>query len=258
LLGLDADPKALEVARQTLASYGPSVILVNANFRNLLDVCRNHDFLPADGILLDLGMSSPQLDDPERGFSFRFDAPLDMRFSPDQQVTASDILNRYSDSELARLLHEYGEERHSRRIARHIVARRPITSTHQLVEIIESVAPRGSGRIHPSTRTFQALRIAVNQELSALEEALRQSLQVLRPGGRLVVISYHSLEDRIVKQFMVRESRDCVCPSEAPVCTCGHLASMKPITRKAVVPTEEEIRANPRSRSARLRAAERL
>ncbi len=258
LLGIDADPQALDKAGEMLAAYGPVVTLVNANFRNLLDICRAHGFIPADGILLDLGMSSAQLEDRQRGFSFRFDASLDMRFSPDQQVTASDIVNHYSQSEIARILREYGEERHSHRIARRIVAQRPITSSRQLVEIIESVVSRGSGRIHPATRTFQALRIAVNQELSALKDALQQALLVLHPGGRLVVISYHSLEDRIVKQFMLRESRECVCPPEAPVCACGHAATLKVITKKTVVPEEDEIRANPRSRSAKMRAAERL
>lgn len=258
LLGLDADPQALEIARERLASYGSSVILANANFRDLLEVCRSHHFIPVDGILLDLGMSSVQLEDTQRGFSFRFDAPLDMRFNPDQPTTAADILNHSSEAEIARILHEYGEERHSRRIARRIVAGRPVTSAHQLVKIVESVASRGSGRIHPATRTFQALRIAVNQELSSLQEALRQSLEVLRSGGRLVVISYHSLEDRTVKQFMAHESRSCICPPDAPVCTCGHEATLKVVTRKAVVPGEEEIQSNPRSRSARLRSAERL
>lgn len=256
---MDADEKAVEIAREKLSLYGEAATLVNINFRNLLETCKTHSFMPVDGVFFDLGMSSAQLDDRERGFSFRFDAPLDMRFDPDQPVTAADILNHYSESEIAGIIWEYGEERRSRQIARRIVAHRPIHTTGQLVDIVESVAGRDRpGKIHPATRTFQALRIAVNEEMSALKEALQQAILMLKPEGRLVVISYHSLEDRIAKQFMHRESRDCLCPPEAPVCHCEHKATLRIITKKAVVPGEDEIRANPRSRSAKMRAAERL
>jgi 16S rRNA (cytosine1402-N4)-methyltransferase len=258
LLGIDADPKALDIARQRLASYGQALTLVNDNFKNLEDVCRTHDFQPVDGILLDLGISSLQLDDAERGFSFRFDAPLDMRFGPDQSTTAAKILNSFSEKDIAALLRDYGEERHSRLIARRIVAIRPIKTTQELVNAIEHLPGVTSGRIHPATRTFQALRIAVNRELDNLEEVLKQTVRVLGEGGRLVVISYHSLEDRLVKHFMQEESRGCLCPPEVPVCACGHTPTLRLVSRKPIVPTEAETQENPRSRSAKLRAAERI
>jgi len=257
LLGIDADPKALDIARQRLAPYGPAVTLVNDNFRHLEDVCREHDFRPVDGILLDLGISSLQLDDTERGFSFRFDAPLDMRFGPDQSMTAARIVNSFTEKDIAALLKEYGEERHSRLIARRIVAMRPIKTTQELVSAIERLPGMTSGRIHPATRTFQALRIAVNRELENLEDVLKQTLRVLGEGGRLVVISYHSLEDRLVKHFMQEESRGCLCPPDVPVCACGHTPTLRLVNRKALVPTDAEIGENPRSRSAKLRVAER-
>jgi 16S rRNA (cytosine1402-N4)-methyltransferase len=257
LLGIDADPKALDIARQRLSPYGPAVTLVNDNFKNLEDVCREHDFRPVDGILLDLGISSLQLDDTERGFSFRFDAPLDMRFGPDQSMTAARIVNSFTEKDIAALLKEYGEERHSRLIARRIVAMRPIKTTQELVSAIERLPGMTSGRINPATRTFQALRIAVNRELENLEDVLKQTLRVLGEGGRLVVISYHSLEDRLVKHFMQEESRGCLCPPDVPVCACGHTPTLRLVNRKALVPTDAEIGENPRSRSAKLRVAER-
>ena len=258
LLGIDADPKALDIARERLAPYGPAAALVNDNFRHLEDICREHDFQPVDGILLDLGISSLQLDDTERGFSFRFDAPLDMRFGPDQSTTAAKILNTFTERDIAALLREYGEERHSRLIARRIVAMRPIKTTQELVSAVEHLPGMTSGRIHPATRTFQALRIAVNRELENLEEVLKQTVRVLGQGGRLVVISYHSLEDRLVKHFMQEESRGCLCPPDVPVCVCGHTPTLRLVSRKPIVPTEAEREENPRSRSAKLRAAERI
>ncbi|MBN2099445.1 MAG: 16S rRNA (cytosine(1402)-N(4))-methyltransferase RsmH [Dehalococcoidia bacterium] len=258
LLGIDADPKALGVAQRRLLPHGQAVTLVNDNFRNLEAICRAHDFHPVDGILLDLGISSLQLDDTDRGFSFRFDAPLDMRFGTDQPATAADILNSFDEKDLVAILREYGEERHSRLIARRIVTTRPIRTTMQLVNAIENLPGMTSGRIHPATRTFQALRIAVNREIDNLKEVLSQTVRVLAKGGRLAVISYHSLEDRSVKQFMQTESSTCLCPPEVPVCTCGHTPTLRLVNRKAIAPSEEEKRDNPRSRSAKLRVAERL
>ncbi|MDM7999437.1 MAG: 16S rRNA (cytosine(1402)-N(4))-methyltransferase RsmH [Dehalococcoidia bacterium] len=258
LLGIDADPKALEVARQRLAPHGDAVTLVNDNFRHLETICRTNGFYPVDGILFDLGLSSLQLEDRDRGFSFMFDAPLDMRFSPTQKTTAATILNSYAEKDLAALLWDYGEERHSRLIARRIVSMRPVTSTRQLVEAIESIPGMTSGRIHPATRTFQALRIAVNRELDNLAEALQQTVRILAVGGRLAVISYHSLEDRLVKRFMQQESKACLCPPQVLSCTCHHIPTLRLITRKPITPPEDEIRRNPRSRSAKLRVAERI
>jgi 16S rRNA (cytosine1402-N4)-methyltransferase len=213
-----------------------------------------------DGVLLDFGVSSMQLDTPERGFSFLADAPLDMRFDPRNPLTAADLVNGLSEAELAHILYVYGEERSARRIARAIVKARPIETTHRLAEVVAGASQRQSGRqqIHPATLTFQALRIAVNRELEAIEQVLPSALASLAPGGRMAVISFHSLEDRLVKQFMHQESRDCVCPPRQPVCTCGHKASLVEITRRPVRPQVQEIETNPRARSARLRVAEKL
>lgn len=258
LLGLDADPHAVELARDRLADYNGEIVLVNTNFRELEQTARKLNFVPVHGVLFDLGISSLQLAEDDRGFSFQTEAPLDMRFSPEQELTAADILNEYDETDIANVIWEYGEERLSRRIARAIVRARPLHTTTELADLISKAAPRGRSRIHPATRTFQALRIAVNDELRALESALEQAAGILGPGGRLVVISFHSLEDRRVKQFLQRESRDCICPPESPVCICDHKATMRILTRRPVTPTQEELDTNPRSRSARLRAAERL
>ena len=259
LLGLDADPVALKIAVEKLSSFGDSIRVVEANFRELSAVCRAHDFVPVDSVLFDLGLSSMQLADESRGFGFQVEAPLDMRFGPGQSLTAAEIVNEYDEVALANVIWRFGEEPASRRIARAVVRARPVKTTTQLAAIA-SRATRGrhGRRIHPATRTFQALRIAVNDELGALTEALNQALEVLSNGGRLVVVSFHSLEDRIVKQFIARESRDCVCPPEAPTCTCRHKARLKTLTKKAVSAGPEETATNPRSRSARLRAAEKL
>lgn len=258
LLGLDADPKALLVAADTLAPFGDAVRLIESNFRDLERACRQSNFVPVHGVLMDLGISSLQLADTERGFSFQVEAPLDMRFSPAQTLTAAQIVNGYSEIDLADVIWRYGEEPASRRIARAIVRARPLATTTELAAVISRAIPGPRHRIHPATRTFQALRIAVNDELGALGEALAQARDVLGSGGRLVVIAFHSLEDRIVKQFFQRESRDCVCPPETPACICGHTATLRVITKRTVTPGPTEIKANPRSRSARLRAAERL
>jgi 16S rRNA (cytosine1402-N4)-methyltransferase len=242
LIGIDADPDAIEFSRSRLARFGASVILVNRSFTDITEVCHEHGVRTVDGILFDLGLSSTQIDTPERGFSFQRDAPLDMRFDPSQELTASDIVNAYPEPELARIIWEYGEERRARRIARHIVRSRPITSTARLARLLEQVLGSRRGRIHVATRTFMALRIAVNRELDSLRSALVQTPDLLAPGGRLAVISYHSLEDRIVKDFMRSQARDCAL----------HLVS-----RKVIRPGSLEIESNPRSRSAKLRIAER-
>lgn len=258
LLGIDADPEAIQLARARLEGWSDSTLLINENFVNLEAICYRYDFSPVHGILFDLGLSSLQLDSGDRGFSFQQEAPLDMRFSPHQTLTAADIVNTYAETELARLIRRYGEEGYSRQIARRIVLERPIKTTLQLARLIERVYGGRRGHIHPATRTFQALRIAVNQELDNLESVLRQAVSLLGSGGRLIVISYHSLEDRIVKQFMQREAKDCVCPPGIPTCVCGHTASLRLINKRVIIPSPIEVQTNPRSRSARLRVAERL
>jgi 16S rRNA (cytosine1402-N4)-methyltransferase len=257
LLGIDADPKSIEAARKRLQSYKESILLVNDNFTNLQSICLKYDFLPVHGILFDLGLSSSQLNGSERGFSFQYDAPLDMRFNPNQEVSAADIVNTATESKLAQIIRAYGEESHSNRIAHTIIRERPLKTTLQLARLIEKTIGK-RGKIHPATKTFQALRIAVNHELENLESALRQAIDLLGYEGRLVVISYHSLEDRIVKQLMQQESRGCICPPGTPVCVCGHTPSIKLINKKVITPTKTEIKTNPRSRSAKLRAAERI
>jgi 16S rRNA (cytosine1402-N4)-methyltransferase len=257
LLGIDADPEAVKVAQKRLEAYGSSVLIVNDNFANLEAICIKYDFLPVHGILFDLGLSSRQLNGSGRGFSFQHDAPLDMRFSPSQKVTAADIVNTSSEAELAHIIKTYGEEGYSHRIARRIVRERPIKTTLELAKIIEqAAAPRKRG-IHPATKTFQALRIAVNHELENLEVALKQAINLLGFEGRLVVISYHSLEDRLVKHFMQQESKDCICPPGTPSCICQHTACLRLVSKKVITPSLEEVSLNPRSRSARLRVAER-
>lgn len=257
LLGLDRDPVALETARRRLVPFGERVTLRHGSFARLKALAL--EFTPADGVLLDLGLSSMQLADPHRGFSFAKDGPLDMRFDPSVNgPTAADLVNDLSVKELTDLLYRYGEEKQARRIASEIVANRPLHTTSRLAEVVTGATGGRRRRIHPATRTFQALRIAVNSELAALEKVLPQALDLLVVGGRLVVISFHSLEDRIVKRYLRQESRDCVCPSEVPTCVCGHRARLRILTSRPVRPHVDEVEANPRSRSARLRAAELL
>ena len=258
LLGIDADPEAIKLARKRLEAYRGSSLLVNENFVDLQAICVKYDFFPVHGILFDLGLSSLQLNGNGRGFSFQHKAALDMRFNPEQEITAADIVNKFPEDELAHLIKKYGEEGYGHRIARRIVKERPIKTTLQLAHVIEHAIGRRRGRIHPATKTFQALRIAVNQELEHLETALKQAVDLLGFGGRLVVISYHSLEDRIVKQFMRRESKGCICPPGMPTCICGHEACLRLINKRPIVPSESETQRNPRSRSAKLRAAERI
>ncbi len=262
LLGLDVDPQALELALQRLSEYGDRAIIVRASYTSLEEQLARLHWPGVDGIILDLGASSMQFDTPERGFSFQVDAPLDMRFDPQNPTRAADLVNHLSEKELADLIFQYGEERHARQVARAIVRARPLYTTLQLAEVVSAALARGRKRthehLHPATRTFQALRIAVNRELAALEACLPQAVSALAPGGRLAVIAFHSLEDRIVKQYFRRESRDCICPPEQPVCTCGHVAVLKEITRHPVRPQDAEVERNPRSRSSRLRVVERL
>jgi 16S rRNA (cytosine1402-N4)-methyltransferase len=256
LLAMDRDPDALRISAHRLAPFGERVTLVHGSFARMSDVASQRGFTSFDGILLDLGISSRQLADAERGFSFQVDGPLDMRLDPTGNVTAATLVNELSQEELADIIYRYGEERDSRRIARALVAARPVRSTRELALVVSGAVHSRAGDIHPATRTFQALRIAVNHELEALAAALPQAVALLRPGGRLAVIAFHSLEDRIVKQFFQRESRDCLCPPEIPVCVCGHRATLDLITRKPIRPTADEVHQNPRSRSARLRIAE--
>ncbi len=258
LLGMDVDPEALNMAHDRLGEYGERVLLVHASYTTLLEQLKSLGWRKVDGILLDLGLSSMQLDTESRGFSFRKEAPLDMRFDPAGSTTAADLVNQLDERDLADLLYRYGEEHRARQVARAIVSARPITTTTRLAEVVRRATSGGKSGIHPATRTFQALRIAVNGELEALEAVLPQTLEALRTGGRLAIIAFHSLEDRMVKQFMRRESQDCVCPPDQPVCTCGHKATLRIITGKPMRPQEDEVRNNPRSRSARLRVAERI
>lgn len=258
LLGIDADPIALRAAEENLSQFRGSYILLEGNFRSLETIAREHGFLEAQGVLFDLGLSSLQLDERDkRGFSFYSEAPLDMRLNLKQKLTAAVLVNSSTEKELISLLTNYGEERTPKKMARAIIASRPFKSAKELGEAIEK-AMRRRGRIHPATKVFQALRIAVNSELDNLKQALRHVLKVLGKDGRLVVIAYHSLEDRIVKEFMKVESRDCICPSVAPVCTCGHQSTLKIITHKVIKPGRLEVENNPRSRSARMRVAEKI
>jgi len=258
LLALDRDPQALAIASQRLSVYQRRVTLVHASYTRLREEANRLGWQQVDGILFDLGVSSMQLDQAERGFSFLAEGKLDMRFDPDQGISAADLINSLSEDELTEILWRYGEERHARRIARAICRSRPFHTTLQLARLIETVAGGKQQRIHPATRTFQALRIAVNDELNAIERALPAAVEMLASGGRLAVISFHSLEDRIVKQFFRRESRDCICPPDQPVCTCGHRATLREITRKPILPSPQEVESNPRARSAKLRIAEKI
>lgn len=256
LLGIDVDDEAIKKAAEKLARFEGRVALVKANYRDLATIARREGFFQVDGILFDLGFAFFQVEDPRRGFSFYLNGPLDMRYDRSGTTSAYHIVNRIPEEELADIIWKYGEEPRARRIAKAIAQARPIRSTLELARIVEQVVGSG-GRIHPATRVFQAIRIAVNQELDNLKEALPQAVELLKPGGRLAVISFHSLEDRIVKEFFRQESRDCICPPEMPFCVCGHRATLKVITPKPITPSPEEVEANPRSRSAKLRIAER-
>ena len=265
LLGIDADGAAIaRVDGRLRPRFGDRLVLRQANFRDLAEVAPAAGFGEVDGALFDLGLSSYQLADVERGFGFRAGGPLDMRFDPSRGVPAAELLASLDTNEMTALFRRYGEEPKAARIARAVVdARRagPITTAEELAALIERVVPpnpRQPRRTHPATRVFQALRIAVNEELDALRAGLAAAVDLLRPGGRLVVLSYHSLEDRIVKRFLAAERRGCICPPELPVCVCGHNPRLRLLTRPSLTPSADEIAANPRARSARMRAAERL
>lgn len=260
VLALDADPAAVAATRTRLAPFGERAIVLQANFRFIADVAHQQGWDAVDGILLDLGLSSPQLATPRRGFSFAVEGPLDMRFDPTASTTAADLVQTLDEENLIRLFFEYGEEPHARRIARAIVAarqRQPLASTTDLARLVERTVGR-RGKIHPATRVFQALRIAVNAELDALAAALPQTVELLRPGGRVAIIAFHSLEDRLVKRFMQQEMMTCVCPSAQPICTCAHHPTLRAVSKGAIKAGAAEARANRRARSARLRVAERL
>jgi 16S rRNA (cytosine1402-N4)-methyltransferase len=261
VLGFDWDTMALDIARRNLAAYGERVHYAHASYLEMKREAKRIGWGDGvDAILLDLGVSSMQLDTPERGFAFRTDGPLDMRFdSGGTRPTAADLVNTLDERELADLFFRYGEERDSRRLARAIVRERPFSTTSELASAIERASPhRYDQKIHPATRVFQALRIAVNDELGTVESTLPMAINLLREGGRLAVISFHSLEDRLVKEAFKLASTDCICPPKTPICVCGHHASVRLINRKPMVADEDEIAQNPRSRSAKLRVVEKL
>jgi len=258
VLGIDADHEAIEVSKNRLEEYGERFIYENSNFKNIKKIAMKSKFVPCHGILFDLGVSSLQLDKESRGFSFRRKAPLDMRFSINQTLTAQDVLNTFSESEISDILYQYGEERQSRKIAKLIIENRPLSNADELSDLIKKNIRQTNYKINPATKTFQALRIYINEELNSLSQALEQSLEILGVGGRMAVISYHSLEDRIVKNFFKKESKYCICPPNIPKCDCGHFPKLKIITKKPVSPSQSEIEANKRSRSAKLRVVERI
>lgn len=261
LLALDQDEQALMHARVRLAPFLKRVEFARENFRRLGSVAAQYGFLGADGIVFDLGVSSPQFDEAGRGFSYRFDAPLDMRMDTREHVTAEALVNELPEEELANIFFRFGEEKFSRRIAKRITVERlhgPIRTTGQLADLIKEAIPAAARRTgpHPARRVFQALRIAVNDELGALHEALEAALEVVAPGGRIAVITFHSLEDRIVKQAFQEWAKGCICPPDFPVCQCHRVPQVRVITRKPIVPSETEISENPRARSAKLRVVE--
>jgi 16S rRNA (cytosine1402-N4)-methyltransferase len=260
LVGIDRDPEAVEASRADLAPYGERVRLVRAAFQDLEATLERLGVAAVRGVLFDLGVSSPQLDAPERGFSYRFAGPLDMRMDPSQPLTAEQVVNNYSERDLERVIRRYGEERFARRIAAAIVRSRPHRTTDELADVVARALPAAARRRggHPARRSFQALRIEVNHELDALRAGLPAALAALEPGGRVAVISYHSLEDRIVKTYFAEQARGCACPPDLPVCRCAARARLRVLTRRPVRPRPAEIAANPRSKAAKLRAAERL
>jgi 16S rRNA (cytosine1402-N4)-methyltransferase len=248
----------LAIAQQRLLPYIDRIAVQKASYQTAPEILHQLGWLPVHGILLDLGVSSMQLDQPERGFSFRDQGPLNMRFDQAEKPNAADIVNTYGEAKLAELIWKFGEERYARRIAQAIIAARPIVDTSTLATVIKKAVPKLSAHIHPATRTFQAIRITANRELEHLANALPELVRILAPDGRIAVISFHSLEDRIVKQHFKLESQDCICPPKQPICTCEHKASLKILTKKPVTASENEIKMNPRARSAKLRIAQKL
>ncbi|OQY45130.1 MAG: 16S rRNA (cytosine(1402)-N(4))-methyltransferase [Anaerolineaceae bacterium 4572_78] len=258
LLGLDTDDNALEITTQCLKPYGSHVCLRHANFAQLERIAVEENFTSAHAILADLGVSSMQLDNAERGFSFQIDGTLDMRMNPSQGQSATKLVNTISEKALADIIYHYGEERKSRQIAKAIVKARPIYTTLELADVVSRIVGKHHRqRIHPATRTFMAIRIAVNDELTNLEKFLPQAINLLAPLGRLAIITFHSLEDRPVKHFFQQEAKACICPPRLPICACNHQATIRIITRKPITATEQEIMNNPRARSAKLRVVER-
>ena len=262
VLGIDRDMRAIERAEKRLASFRSRITLVHGNFSDIKTILKKANLMNVDGLILDLGVSSPQLDSPDRGFSFMRNGPLDMRMDSSQKITAADLLVELSDEKLVSIIKEYGEERFSKRIVRAIrqaQTKSSIKTTLQLSNIISTAvhAPR-QYKIHPATRTFQALRIAVNSELEHIKKALVDSVDILQESARVIVISFHSLEDRIVKNFFKNEEKDCVCPPKFPICSCGKKQRLKIITRKPIIPTVEEVAHNSRASSAKLRVGERV
>ena len=263
LIGIDRDPVALKAAGERLAPYGDRVTLVHSNFCEIKQVLQDLQIPGVDGILLDLGVSSPQLDDAQRGFSYMADAPLDMRMNSEDSLSAYTVVNAWSQEELKRILYNYGEERYAPQIAAAICRKRelkPIETTLELVDIIRSAMPPAALREkqHPAKRTFQAIRIAVNDELGSVEKVMRDAVACLNPGGRLAIITFHSLEDRIVKNGMADAAKGCTCPPNFPVCICGNKPKVKLVTRKPIISGDEELEVNPRARSAKLRVCEKL
>ena len=263
LIGIDRDVEALAVSKQRLAEVNPKVILVNDNHKNIKDILSNLGIYKADGILLDLGVSSYQLDNKDRGFSYRFDAPLDMRMNTNDKMTAKTVVNECTKEELIKIFRDYGEEKWSARIAEFIVAERekkPIETTFELVDIIKAAVPAGAReeKGHPAKRVFQAIRIYVNEEISELENAVRNAIDSLNVGGRLCIITFHSLEDRIVKEVFNEEAKSCICPPDFPTCVCGKKSRIKLVNRKPILPTDEELEINLRAHSAKLRVAEKI
>lgn len=263
LIGIDRDVEALAVSKQRLAEVNPEVILVNDNHKNIKDILSNLGIYKADGILLDLGVSSYQLDNKDRGFSYRFDAPLDMRMNTNDKMTAKTVVNECTKEELIKIFRDYGEEKWSARIAEFIVAERekkPIETTFELVDIIKAAVPAGAReeKGHPAKRVFQAIRIYVNEEISELENAVRNAIDSLAVGGRLCIITFHSLEDRIVKEVFNEEAKSCICPPDFPTCVCGKKSRIKLVHRKPILPTDEELKINLRAHSAKLRVAEKI
>jgi 16S rRNA (cytosine1402-N4)-methyltransferase len=257
VLALDRDPMAIEFARKRLNEFEDRAILVNASYEQMAVIASRQGLTGVNGIVMDLGLSSDQLADRDRGFSFQEEGPLDMRFDTSRGSTAADLLNALSEEDIAGILRRYGDIQESKRYARAIIGERPIESTTQLAGLIKNES-RSRGKIHPATRVFQAIRIAVNEELEILRKGLTAATEILKIGGRVAVISYHSLEDRIVKHFIRESSRDCVCPPEFPVCVCEARPILRAVHRKVIRPSETEIRSNPRSRSARMRVAEKI